>query len=210
MTFTISSHFLLSRIKQRHTGSNIGIDIPHFILFTGSSFICMICTPQNSLLQKGGKAYSEPQKGMPSLRTCRGALLRTMGAQHPRRLLPQVRVYPKLSWVQGQLRDTLNLHRLFKPVSGGVWCDRKSCVVFTSPGMLLRFLTQLSLLRFFFIYSLVCVGGADHFCLFLFIFLFYGQRWLFLNTALCFRACIIRCISIKAQGASNSKLMGQN
>lgn len=35
MTFSISSHFLLFRIKHRPTGSNIGIDIPQFILFTG-------------------------------------------------------------------------------------------------------------------------------------------------------------------------------
>lgn len=175
MTFTISSRFLLFWIKQRHTGSNIGIDIPHFILFTGSSFICMICTPQNSLLQKGGKAYSEPQKGMPSLRTCRSALLRTMGAQHPRRLLPQVRVYPKLSWVQGQLRDTLNLHRLFKPVSGGVWCDRKSYVVFTSPGMLLRFLTQLSLLRFFLFIRLFVSVAQITFAYFFLFFFFMGN-----------------------------------
>lgn len=75
MTFTISSHFLLFRIKQRHRGPNIGIDIPQFILFTGSSFICMICTPQNSLPQKGESLYcASKRNAFPSYMQRRPAL----------------------------------------------------------------------------------------------------------------------------------------
>lgn len=134
-----------------------------------------------------------------------GALLRTIGAQHPRRVVPQVGVFQSFMSSRSAAWH-LKFAPAVKPVSESMMQKKKLCCFCNPRDATFPFLRNFpcALFIYLFVYEL-----AVHSTLFICVF-FYGQRLLFLNPALCFCVCIVWCVSIQAQGASNSKLMGQN